>query len=330
MQLWRHTAEFLLKSVRASLSRATISMFQHAPYPLEHTLEYTGDPGLLGPNAVSWRLIADPAAFVGGLRGLLIQAVHPEVVAGVDQHSRYRDDPLGRLSRTSAFVTATTFGARPEVDEAVRQVRRSHRLVKGVSSRGIRYDAADPAQASWVHNALTDSFLTTNRFYSDFPLTKVEADRFVQEQMLVGALLGADPLPSTAAELSNWITDHPEIDSSPEMAKVVDFLTSPPLSPGIKAGYIGLLQAAVATLPERLVEILDVRPKPAARVVGRAAVNSLRWALGYSPSWALALQRVDAEVPVELFRRPPELHQRKAESRSGDDRIQKKANETIC
>lgn len=329
MHPWRHTGETLLKSVRGSLVRATLSMFQHAPYPLEHTLDHAGDPGLLGPDAVSWRLIADPAAFVGGLRSLLIQAAHPEVVAGVDQHSRYRDDPLGRLSRTSAFVTATTYGALPEVHEAVRQVRRSHRRVKGRSSRGVRYDAADPAQAAWVHNALTDSFLTTNRFYSDFPLTTVEADRFVQEQMLVGALLGADPLPSTAAELSNWITDHPAIDSSPEMAKVVDFLTSPPLSPGIKVGYMLLLEAAVVTLPERLMKILHLRPKPASRVVGRGAVNSLRWALGYSPSWALALRRVDADVPIDLFRRLPEIHRGNSDSRNGDDRIKEKADEIL-
>ena len=302
----RRTIESVVEAVRGGLTGATLSMFQHAPYPLEHTLDYPGDPGLLGPEAVSWRLIADPASFVGGLRGLLIQTAHPEVVAGVDQHSLYRHDPLGRLSRTSAYVTATTFGAGPEVDEAVRQVRRSHRAIKGTSSRGIRYSAADPGQAAWVHNSLTDSFLATNRCYSDYPLTTVEADRFVQEQMLVGSLLGAEPLPSTASELSRWIADHPEIGPSPEMTKVVDFLVSPPLSPGLKTGYLTLLEAAVATLPERLLKILGIRPKPAGRMVGRAAVGGLRWALGYSPSWALALRRVDADIPKELFRRLPE------------------------
>jgi uncharacterized protein (DUF2236 family) len=296
-----------VEGLRSSLTRATLSMFQHAPYPLEHTLDYAGDPGLLGPEAMSWRVIADPAAFVGGLRGLLIQAAHPEVVAGVDQHSRYRDDPLGRLSRTSAYVTATTFGAHPEVAEAVRRVRQAHRVVKGMSSRAIRYSAAEPGHAAWVHNALTDSFLNTNQHYSDFPLTTVEADRFVQEQARIGALLGADPLPSTADGLSTWITDHSEIDSSPEMTKVVEFLTAPPLRPGLKAGYLVLLDAAVATLPDRLQRILGLNPKPTAKIVGRAAVNSLRWALGYSPSWALALTRVGAELPVGLFRRLPDL-----------------------
>lgn len=306
LQPLRRSAEHFLDGVRSRLTKATLSMFEHATYPMEHTLDFEGDPGLLGPDSVSWRVIAAPAAFVGGLRSLLIQAAHPEVAAGVDQHSHYRDDPLGRLSRTSAYVTATTFGARPEVDEAIRQVRRAHRMVKGVSSRGVPYSAADRGHAAWVHNALTDSFLTTNLRYSDYPLTTVEADRFVKEQTRIGVLLGADPMPSTAGDLSAWVIDHPEVDTSPEMVEVVDFLTDPPLSPAIKAGYLVLLEAAVTTLPKRLLQVLDLEPKPAAEAVGRTAVKTLRWALGYSPSWALALQRVGAEVPVELFRRLPE------------------------
>lgn len=281
-------------------------MFEHAPYPLEGTLDYRGDPGLLGPESVSWRLIADPAAFVGGVRGLLIQAAHPEVVAGVGQHSRYHDDPLGRLSRTSAYVTATTFGAVPEVERAVERVRRVHRPVRGVSSRGFPYDADDPGYSAWVHNALTDSFLTTNQRYSDHPLPVVEADRFVQEQTRIGALLDADPMPASAAALRAWVNDHPDVAPSPEMEEVVAFLSSPPLRPGIKTGYLVVFEAAVATLPTRIREVLGLRVKPGAEMVGRAGVNSLRWALGYSPSWALALARVDAEVPTHLFRRIPD------------------------
>lgn len=303
--LQRATTE-LAESLRLSVTRATLSMFEHAPYPLEQTLEYEGDPGLLGPESLSWRLIADPAAFVGGVRGLLIQAAHPEVVAGVGQHSRYHDDPLGRLSRTSAYVTATTFGAGPEVDQAVERVRRAHRRVQGVSSRGLPYDADDPGFAAWVHNALTDSFLTTNQRYSDHPLTVVEADRFVQEQTRIGALLDADPMPDRAATLAAWINDHPGVAPSPEMEEVVAFLSNPPLSPGIKTGYLVIFEAAVATLPARIREVLGLRVKPAAEMAGRVGVRSLRWALGYSPSWALALARVHADVPTHLFRRIPD------------------------
>ena len=285
------------------MARATLSLFEHAPYPLENTLDYPGDPGLLGPNSVSWRLVADPAAFVGGLRALLLQAAHPEVVAGVDQHSRYIDDPLGRLSRTSAYVTATTFGAMPEVESAVTRVRRAHRWVRGVSGRGLPYDAADPRYSAWVHNALTDSFLTANQHYSGYPLTVVEADRFVAEQARIGALLDADPLPMTAVELGQWIENHPDIAPSPEMTSVVEFLSHPPLSLGVRAGYTLLLEAAVATLPKGLQVVLGVSPKPAAIRLGAAVVGGLRWALGASPSWALALVRCGVEIPDGVFRR---------------------------
>ena len=180
------------------LSASATSPFGHAPYPLARTLEYQGDPGLLGPGSVSWTVIGDVAAFVGGIRGLLIQAAHPEVVAGVGDHSRYREDPLGRLSRTSSYVTATTYGAMPEVEQAVAQVSRIHRIVSGVSSRGIPYDAGDAGFSAWVHNALTDSFLTAHLVYGGIELSSDDADRFVIEQQAVGALLGSDPMPGSA------------------------------------------------------------------------------------------------------------------------------------
>ena len=301
----RHAASTVLESLRLGMARSTLSMFDHADYPLEHTLDHVGDPGLLGPESVSWRLIADPAAFIGGIRALLIQAAHPEVVAGVDQHSRYRDDPFGRLSRTSAYVTATTFGAMPEVEHALSRVRSVHGTVSGVSSRGVPYTAADPGYSAWVHNALTDSFLTTNQRYSEHPLTVVESDRFVEEQTRIGALLRSSPLPDTASDLRYWIENHPDIAPSPEMERAIEFLTDPPLSVGIKAGYLLMLEGAVTTLPARIREILGVKPKPAADVAGKAAVNSLRWALGYSPSWALALMRTGSALPDGFFRRIP-------------------------
>lgn len=299
----RARAEDLVETTRKGVARATLSLFEHARYPLQHTLDYEGDPGLCGPNSVSWHVLADPAAFVGGVRGLLIQSAHPEVVAGVADHSHYRDDPFGRLSRTSAYVTATTFGAMPEVEDAVMQVHRIHRVVRGKSSRGIPYDAGDPGYSAWVHNALTDSFLQAHQAYGRRQLSPAEADRFVLEQTRVGALLGSDPLPVTASELADWVEDHPDVASSPEMEEVVAFLTDPPMKPAIKIGYMMLLQAAVAILPDRVQGILGVEPTRGARAIGNGAVATLRWALGYSPSWALALQRSGAEIPEDLFRR---------------------------
>jgi uncharacterized protein (DUF2236 family) len=292
------------ENFRERVIASATAPFRHAPYPLAHSLDYRGDPGVFGPGAVSWRVIGDVASFVGGIRALLIQAAHPEVVAGVGDHSRYREDPLGRLSRTSAYVTATTFGAMPEVEQAVAQVRRVHRIVSGVSSRGIEYDAEDPGFSAWVHNALTDSFLVANQTFGADVLTSAEADRFVMEQTRIGALFDADPLPVTATGLASWIEHHPGLAPSPEMQEAVDFLTDPPLEPGLKLGYKFLLEAAVATLPIRLRDILGLTRMPGAVIAGRAVVSGLRWALGASPSWQLALVRVGAPVPERLFKQP--------------------------
>lgn len=294
----------LVDGLRSRVISSATAPFAHAPYPLARSLEYPGDPGLLGPGSVSWHVMGDVATFVGGIRGLLIQAAHPEVVAGVGDHSRYREDPLGRLSRTSSYVTATTYGAIPEVDQAVAQVRRIHRVVSGVSSRGVAYDAGDPAFSAWVHNALTESFLVAHRTYGGVGLTRGEEDRYVSEQTRVGALLGSDPMPMTAASLSRWIELHPGLARSPEMGDAVDFLTDPPLDPGLLIGYKVLLEAATATIPQRILGILGMKRTSGAVSVGRAAIAGLRWALGYSPSWQLALVRTGAPIPEGWFKQP--------------------------
>ena len=298
----------LLGAVREKIIEAATGPFGHAEYPLSGSLRYSGDTGLFGPGAVSWRVLGDVSSFVGGIRALLVQAAHPEVVAGVHDHSRYRQDPLGRLSRTSAYVTATTFGAMPEVEEAVGMVRRAHRRVVGRSHRGRPYSADEPSLAAWVHNALTDSFLVAYQAFGPEPLQPHEADRFVNEQAEVGALLDASPLPTTASELSRWVESHPALGGSPGLDDAVDFLTAPPVGgPGLQAGYRVIQAAAVATLPPRLRSILGVRRRPGAVEAGVAVTAGLRWALGMSPSWQIALERSGAEVPPGLFRRrlPP-------------------------
>jgi uncharacterized protein (DUF2236 family) len=294
----------IVDALRTRVVESATSPFHHTEYPLAGTLSHRGDPGLFGPDSVSWRVIGDVSAFAGGIRALLIQAAHPEVAAGVADHSQYRQDPLGRLSRTSAYVTATTYGALPEVEAAVAMVRSAHQPVRGRSHRGRAYSAGTPGLAAWVHNALTDSFLVTYREFGRRPLSPAEADRFVAEQMAVGRLLGADPLPDTAAGLAAWIAEHPALAPSPGLAGAVGFLGSPPLTAGQRAGYRLLYRAAAATIPPRVRELLGVRAEPGALALGRIAVRSLRWALGSSPSWHLAMVRVGAPIPPGLFIQP--------------------------
>lgn len=294
----------LAGGIRDRVVTATTSLFSHGPTPLENTMSYAPDPGLLGPDSVSWRVIGDATAFVGGIRALLVQTAHPEVVAGVEQHSRYREDPLGRLTRTSVYVTETTYGAMPEVEAAVATVRGAHRPVHGRSERDRPYSAGQPEMAAWVHNVLTDSFLAAYQAYGPDRLTPAEADRFVEEQTLIGALLDADPLPDTADDLARWVHDHPDTMSTAALTNSIEFLRKPPLSPPVRVGYKLLYGAAVATLPERTADLIGLRPAPGAGRIGGAAVNSLRWALGSSPAWHVALVRSGAPVPTGLFRQP--------------------------
>jgi len=294
----------MIDSIRDRVVASTTSLFSHGPQPLESTLSYRGDPGLLGPESISWRVIGDASAFVGGIRALLVQSAHPEGVAGVEQHSRYRSDPLGRLSRTSLYVTETTYGAMPEVEATVAMVRRAHAPVRGRSERDRSYSASHPDLAAWVHNVLTDSFLRAYQAYGPKQLSTEEADRFVEEQTRIGSLLTRADLPTTADGLARWIVDHPDIDRSSAMADAIAFLRSPPLPIGVRLGYRVLADAATATIPSRTRDLLGLDDRPLGETTGRATVSALRWALGSSPSWHLALVRCGAEVPDGLFRQP--------------------------
>ncbi len=192
---------------RSRVIAATQGLFSHGDYPLAETLAYQGDPGLFGPGSATWTIVGDTSVFVGAIRALLLQAAHPEVAAGVFDHSRYRDDPLGRLTRTESYVTATSFGAMPEVEAAVARVRRRHGPIHGVSHRDLPYDASDPELDAWVHNSLTDSFLTAYRVYGAQACPEALADSYVAEQLRVGRLLGAGPLPESAVQ-SDEVAEH--------------------------------------------------------------------------------------------------------------------------
>jgi len=121
--------------------------------------EGAGDDGLFGPASVTWRMSADLASPVAGLRSLLMQALHPLAIAGADQHG-WRRDPVGRLAATMAYLTVVTFGDRAAALHAAARVRRIHDHVGGTDAVTSRpYAAGDPALLLWVHGALVDSVL---------------------------------------------------------------------------------------------------------------------------------------------------------------------------
>lgn len=295
-----------------------------------------GDPGLYGPGSASWRVIAEPAAIVGGVRALVVQLLHPLAMAGVADHSSFRTDPLGRLRRTSSYVTTTVLGSTDEALAAARTIRRVHRHVRGIAPDGRAYTADDPHLLVWVSIALTSSFLATDAAYAPHPLTGDDADAFVDEQARGAALLDpqvdvdaldADPaarralvdgtlplplrdegaLPRTVAELEAALGRfEPELAVNAQGREAFAFLRWPPIG-ALRAGYLPLLAGALATLdPEQRALLGLPRSQLAAgsvRAQTRVLLGGLRLATGTSPAARAAERRATQPAAARAERR---------------------------
>lgn len=314
-----------LPGARDGVRRVLGSLFGREGPPFAATSHH-GDPGLLGPGSASWPLLAEPAAITGGLRALLTQLLHPLAMAGVADHSAYRTDPLGRLSRTSAYVTISAFGAVPEALQAAEQVRRVHRHVRGTAPDGRTYRADDPRLLVWVSVALTSSFLRADELWAPFPRTAGDRDRFVLEQSRIAALL--DPrvdlrpfardaearrellgwrvplplledggLPRSEAELEGLLADFaPDLAVGEQGAAAVRFLRRPPLPRAARGGYRSMLVGALGSMPPRHRSLLGSGMSDVAAAAARAQCGALlaamRTATGPSPALAAAHRRV--------------------------------------
>src|SRR5215470_3908966 len=137
------------------------------------------DVGLLGPNSVAWRIVGHPMSLIGGMRALMIQAMHPLAMAGVAQHSDYERRAMDRLRRTAYYVTATTFGDTPTAHAAVERVKRLHRRIRGIDPvTGKPYSAEDHDLQIWVHCTEWHSFLAAYRVFGP-PLTPEQEDQYL-------------------------------------------------------------------------------------------------------------------------------------------------------
>ena len=183
---------------------------------------HPADDGYFGPGSVTWRLNGDISAPVAGLRSLLMQALHPLAMAGVDQHSDWRADPAGRLASTSAYLAAITYGDRAAACAAAARVRKIHERVRGTDPvTGRPYAAGDPDLLVWVHAALVDSVLAAADRYGT-PVSAADKDRYVAEMTAAAELVGvpAGRAPASMAELDAYFTTiRPELTMSPAAAE---------------------------------------------------------------------------------------------------------------
>jgi uncharacterized protein (DUF2236 family) len=216
--------------------------------------EDPADDGLFGPASVAWRVSADLASPVAGLRSLLMQALHPLAMAGVDQHSGWRRDPVGRLAATSAYLATVTFGERAVAEQAATRVRRIHEHVRGTDAvTGRRYAAGDPALLLWVHAALVQSSLAAGRAFGT-PLSAEDSDRYVAEMMVAAELVGVPRslVPASVAELERYVASvRPGLSCTPAARQSMAYLLNPPgLDEEIAEFWQDVRDAAIAVLPE--------------------------------------------------------------------------------
>src|ERR1700759_3662117 len=180
--------------------------------------EYAADDGFFGPASVAWRVSVDLASPVAGLRSLLMQALHPLAMAGVDQHSGWRRDPVGRLPATSAYRATVPFGERAAPLHAAGRVRRIHDHVRGTDAvTGRPYAAGDPALLLWVHVTLVQSSLAAGQAFGT-PVPAGDSDRYVAEMVAAAELVGVPRalVPATVADLERYVASvRPELCCTP-------------------------------------------------------------------------------------------------------------------
>ncbi len=148
-----------------------------------------GDPGLFGPDSITWRVVGHVSVALAGLRAALLQTLSVPVPTAVDSTGAFYDDFLGRVGRTGAFVQAQNLGSMDEVHRSARRVRTMHRRISGVGRDGTEFDATDPHQTAWVSMTLTESFLVAAERFGLGRLGRVDADEFVRQQSTHAALL---------------------------------------------------------------------------------------------------------------------------------------------
>lgn len=232
------------------------------------------------------RVHGDASMFVGGLRALLLQSLHPLAMAGVAGHSGYRGDPWGRLQRTSHFLAVTTFGSSDDAEAMVARIRGIHSRITGTAPDGRPYAASDPHLLRWVHLAEIDSFLRAHQRYGAEPLDADGRDGYVFDTARVARALGVIDPPVTEAELADQLQSYrPELAGTTEARTAARFMLLNPPIPYVARPAYGVLGAAAvgllpvwARLPLRL-PYLPLTEAVAVRAAGQVLTRTIRWAM---------------------------------------------------
>jgi uncharacterized protein (DUF2236 family) len=203
--------------------------------------------GFYTPDSVVWRVHSDTSMFVGGIRALLEQALHPEAMAGVAAHSNFREDAWGRLQRTGDYVGTLTFGTVEEAEKLAARVRKVHAMLK----------LDDQKLLLWVHMAMVDAFLDT-AIRSGASLTEQDQDTYIDEMVQFALLVGIEEarVPRNRSDLIEYFREiSPELHASDDAKRAALFIALPPLPPLLRFGtpiaplWGGMTSLAASSLP---------------------------------------------------------------------------------
>lgn len=273
----------LHKALRSWVLRA----FPRDPERGVDYLQPAGDPGLFGPHSVTWRIHADfPGMLAGGLCALMLQTLHPRALAAVWDYSGFRQDLVGRLRRTTAFVGGTTYAPLADAERMIDHVKSIHARIRGTTADGLPYSADDPSLLVWVHVTEAYAFLQGFRRYGPVPVPDWAADAYYDEVRRIAEALGARDVPGNQAQVRDYlhqVRGQLRFDErSREVLRVLGTIRLPVPVPGLSRDLF--MHAGAALLPSWATTML--RKTPMQRVRMHVAASTLRM---LSPAFRAAL-----------------------------------------
>jgi uncharacterized protein (DUF2236 family) len=270
--------------LRSAIARQVRGMLTD---PANPPIELARDgSGMFAPDSVSWRVHIDVTGMmVGGIAALMLQMLHPKVLAGVWDHSNFREDMHARLRGTARFIAQTTFETRAAAEAQIARVRHIHDAVSGVLPDGSPYTANDPRLLALVHVAETTSFLDGWIRYGEPGMSLADQDRYFAEMAVMGAMLGADPLPRSRGEAESIMRDFlPELRADARSAEVLRLLLAQkPPSVMLIPFQAMVMRAAIDLLPDWARRMHGLhRP-----TLTRPAILAGTWGVAETVRWAL-------------------------------------------
>jgi uncharacterized protein (DUF2236 family) len=222
-----------------------------------------GDRGLFGPESIAWKVHDDfISMMIGGISSLILQALHPQALAGVWDHSSFREDLKGRLGRTAFFIAATTYGPKGMADSVIDRVNQIHQKVSGFDEFNQPYRADDPELLAWVHLTETRSFIHSYESYRNEPLGNSQKDQYFLEMKMLGERLGAINLPQSYAATDQAIRNYiPQLHYGDRAKSIIALLENFPSSLVARPFVRMITKAGFLNLPNWAYPIIQ-RPEP--------------------------------------------------------------------